>query len=209
MELTDQIYLYEEKMLRIQYNMSECITHKLTKGEIREDYIKQFVSAKIPNIRIEKGFITHKEEMSSQLDFIICKENAIIHRMGQHSVIKSEDCKHIFEIKSKINMSYINKLSNVAKIIKNMNKNIKIGIIGYKLLGKENTILKNFGFIYDKEIEAYEYDSSKIKDEVKNIDYVISLDEKSEFIIVKSNQGFIFIKDYPIIKYFINLLNEQ
>lgn len=209
MNIIDEIYLYEESMLKIQYNISENISHALTKGEVREDYIKDFITRKLPNTNIYKGIIINEDKQSGQLDFIVPKSNAVVNKIGSHSMLEASECRIVFEIKSTIKMEYIYELNNTARKIKEMNEKIKIGIIGYKLDMEEKTILRKFGYIYDKEIDGYMYDKYKIDNKITLIDYIISIDENSEFLIIKNLDEYVFLKERPIIKYFINILNEE
>lgn len=207
--IINQIHKYDEKMLRLQYEISECIEHKLTRGEIREDFIKQYINKKIKTTCLYKGIIFKEHLQSSQIDIIIAKSNAIDNAMGSHSLISAEDCLKVFEIKSKLNNTYLKELSDNARLIKKMNSDIKVGIFAYKLGIKEKNILKNFGFIYDKEYDMYEYDKSKVKEQNKNIDFVICIDENDAFFISKDNDEFILIKEKPIIKYFWPILKNN
>ena len=202
--LVDEINYYDEKMLRLQYEASECFLHNLTKGEAREDFIKDLIYKKTRNEKILKGCIFKKNCTSTQLDIIICKNNAIYNQMGSHFLIDAEDCKHVIEIKSKLNKQYLNELAKNAKEIKSMNSEIKIGMFAYSLETKN--ILKQFGYIYDKELDLYEYDEMKIVSEMKNIEFVMCIDENSEFIVINENGKFELHKDGPIIKYFWPIL---
>ena len=53
------------------------------------------------------------------------------------------------------------------------------------------------------------YDKYKIDNKITLIDYIISIDENSEFLIIKNLDEYVFLKERPIIKYFINILNEE
>lgn len=55
--ILDEIELYQEKVLQMQYHISECITHALTKGEIREDFIKKVIKENIQNVITLKGIV--------------------------------------------------------------------------------------------------------------------------------------------------------
>ncbi len=209
MKILKELYLYEEKMLKVQFEMSNIISHALTKGEVREEYIKDFVKRKVKNIRIEKGILINGEDESSQQDFIVCSANSVIHNFGTHAIVEAKDCKNVFEIKSKIKTEYLRELNFNAEKIKQMNKNIRIGLIGYEIDVQEKTILKKFGYIYDKDIDGYSFHRDLIYKEIELIDYVISLSENAEFIIVKNEQDYVLIKEKPILKYFIDLLNGE
>ena len=202
--LVDEINYYDEKMLRLQYEASECFLHNLTKGEAREDFIKDLIYKKTGNEKILKGCIYKDNYTSTQLDIIICKNNAIYNQIGTHFLIDAEDCKHVIEVKSKLNNQYLRELAENAKEIKNMSSEIKIGMFAYSLETK--SILKSFGYIYDEELHMYEYDEKKIESKWKSIDFVICIDEISEFIVINENGKFELYKDGPIIRYFWPML---
>ena len=78
MEIVDELNFYDEKMLRLQYEISECFSHQLTKGEIREEFIKEYIKNKTGNDKILKGAIYKGVKESTQLDMIICNNNIIL-----------------------------------------------------------------------------------------------------------------------------------
>lgn len=204
--LVDEINYYDEKMLRLQYEASECFLHNLTKGEAREDFIKDLIYKKTGNEKILKGCIYKKNYTSTQLDIIICKNNAICNQIGTHYLIDAEDCKYVIEVKSKLNNKYLSELAKNAEEIKNMNSEIKIGMFAYSLETK--SILKSFGHIYDKELDMYEYDETKIVIKLKSIDFVICIDENNEFVVINENGKFELYRDSPIIKYFWPMIRK-
>ncbi len=206
MNIEDEIYSYEEKMLRLQYDKSELISHKLTRGEIREDYIKDYVKKKIKTLNIEKGqIISNGIELEFQLDFIVCNPEGEIHRMGSHAIVNAKACSHIFEIKSKLKTQFLKELNQKAQRIKQLNENIVIGILSYQLDISERTLLKKFGFSYDKDIDTY-FNDFDINSNINNIDYVIVIGEETGLIIIKEKDRYNYYKETPVIKYFIDLL---
>ena len=170
MNKVDELNFYDQKMLRLQYDVSECFTHQVTKGQVREEFIKEYIKKKLRKIEIFKGQILYKNKISTQLDFIICDENAICSNYGQDSFIDAKYCKKVFEIKSKLNNKYLKELCNVSKQLKQMNEKIKIGMFAYTLENNIKTIIKNFGYVYDKELDMYEYNPDQVLIEYKNID---------------------------------------
>ena len=91
MEIVDELNFYDEKMLRLQYEISECFSHQLTKGEIREEFIKEYIKNKTGNDKILKGAIYKGVKESTQLDMIICNNNVIYNKCGSHYLIDAED----------------------------------------------------------------------------------------------------------------------
>lgn len=208
MNKVDELNFYDQKMLRVQYEVSECFSHQATKGQVREEFIKEYIKKKLKKIEIFKGQILYKDIISNQLDFIVCDENVICNTYGQDTLIDAQYCKKVFEIKSKLNNKYLKELCNVSKQLKLMNKEIKIGMFAYTLENSIMSIVKGFGYIYDKELDMYEYRPEKVLAEYKNIDYVICIDESDEFTIINENGKFILYTDVPAIKYLWPILQN-
>ena len=139
---------------------------------------------------------------------IICNNNVIYNKCGSHYSIDAEDCKIVFEIKSKLNNEYLKKLSKVSKNIKMMNSKIKVGMFAYCLGQDHKSILEKFGYKYDQKLEMYEYDTKNILREYKYIDYVVCIDENYEFVIINENGKFVLYTDIPIIKYLWPILKN-
>lgn len=208
MNVVDELNYYDEKMLRLQYEVSECFTHQLTKGEVREDFIKEYIKKKIRNIEILKGSIIKDNNISSQLDMIICKDNITYNQYGSHYLVEAEFCKQVIEVKSTLNNKYIKQYINVSKNIKKMNSDIKTGIFSYSLGDNPKNILKHFGYEYDIDLDMYYYNTEKIKEEYKYIDYVICIDENFEFVLINEDGKFNLYVDIPIIKYLWAILKK-
>ena len=208
MNIVDELNFYDQKMLRLQYEVSECFTHQLTKGEVREEFIKEYIKKKIRNIEILKGSIIKDNKTSSQLDMIICNDNVIYNQYGSHYLIDSEFCKQVVEVKSTLNNKYINQFINVAKSIKEMNADIKTGMFAYSLGDNPKNMLKHFGYEYDIDLDMYYYNSEKIKNEYRYIDYLICIDEDFEFVVINEDREFNLYIDKPIIKYLWSILKK-
>lgn len=208
MNIVDELNFYDEKMLRLQYEISECFTHQLTKGEVREDFIKEYIKKKIKNIEILKGLIVKDNNTSSQLDMIICDDNVIYNQYGSHYLVEAEFCKHVIEVKSTLKNEYLKKLINVAKSIKEMNADIKTGMFAYSIGDNPKNMLKYFGYEYDIDLDMYYYNSEKIKNEYRYIDYVICIDENFEFVVINENGEFNLYIDKPTIKYLWPILKK-
>lgn len=206
MNVVDELNFYDEKMLRLQYDVSECFTHQLTKGEVREEFIKEYIKKKIRNIEVLKGFIIKDHNTSTQLDMIICEDNVIYNKYGSHYLIEAKFCKQVIEVKSTLNNQYLKHFINVAKEIKKMNSNIKAGMFAYSLGDNPKNMLKHFGFEYDIDLDMYYYEAEKVNDEYKYIDYVICIDENFEFVLINENGEFNLYVDIPIIKYLWSIL---
>ncbi len=208
MNVVDELNFYDQKMLRLQYEVSECFTHQLTKGEVREDFIKEYIKKKIRNIEILKGSIVKDNKTSSQLDMIICNDSVIYNQYGSHYLIESEFCKQAIEVKSTLNNKYIKQFINVTKNIKEMNADIKTGMFAYSLGDNPKNILKHFGYEYDIDLDMYYYNPEKIKNEYRYIDYLICIDEDFEFVVINEDREFKLYIDKPIIKYLWSILKK-
>ena len=208
MNVVDELNFYDQKMLRLQYEVSECFTHQLTKGEVREDFIKEYIKKKIRNIEILKGSIVKDNKTSSQLDMIICNDSVIYNQYGSHYLIESEFCKQVIEVKSTLNNKYIKQFINVTKNIKEMNADIKTGMFAYSLGDNPKNILKHFGYEYDIDLDMYYYNPEKIKNEYRYIDYLICIDEDFEFVVINEDREFKLYIDKPIIKYLWSILKK-
>lgn len=205
--IEEEINVYKERLLQMQFEISELISHELTKGEVREDFIKKTIKENINDIQLLKGIVTSEKYQSPQIDLIIPLKNAVLNRMGDHCIIDVNDVKFIFEIKSNLKIKHIDKIENILKIVKCKNVNIKGGIICYKVDCTEKYLLKKFGYNYDKELDCY-YRSSDCL--YNNIDYIISFDPNKEFILVKNILGdFSLNKKIPIIKDFFRIFNNS
>lgn len=208
--ILDEIELYQEKVLQMQYDISECITHALTKGEIREDFIKKVIKENIQNVITLKGIVVSNGFQSPQIDLIIPKRNAILNQLGEQNIINVNDVKYIFEIKSKLKMEHIKKLNETVNNLKKENPNIKGGIICYKIECLEKYILKHFGYYYDNDLESFQKNEGNVEYKYSDIDYIISFDEEKEFILSKDILGdFVLNKKVPILNNFLMIFNNS
>lgn len=175
--LRNEIDLYLQNLLALQFTASKNISHALTKGELREDFVKQVVLSQYPKLLLASGILIDGEWQSTQGDFIWLKENA---RMGNFNFYELGDCNLFMEIKSAATHGELVHLNDIAEEIHTRakaideNSRIIVGMFCYTTEATDKTILKKFGFKYDNELEGYSaYDPSK--DVFKNIDFIISL----------------------------------
>ena len=56
-----QVDTYLQKLLELQYRVSEPITHKPTKGDLRENFIHRMVLEQFPNLILKKGSLCSKD----------------------------------------------------------------------------------------------------------------------------------------------------
>ena len=188
-DLRKEIDLYLEALLKLQFNASKGISHNPTKGNLREKFIKRILLEKFPKIIIEKGVLTKGTWESSEMDFLFlqCQKDEM-------DVYDLCDCKLLMEIKSNLETRELTALNNTAKIIKDNcvdTHQIVVGMFCYSSTIKDKTIIKNFGYSYDKELDAYEPYKSAL-DLFTNIDFLFSLninndEETSPYFIARNN----------------------
>ena len=197
MKYFDKFDEYIEKLLLVQFDASEIIKHNLTKGEVREDFLKEEVNKQFAHICYHKGFIVdnEKEYQSGQLDIIITGNDARIRKYGDQSMVDIRDARIVLEVKSCATTADLSKLDQVAREIKSHSDtphSIKIGMFCYSYAIQEPNMLKKFGFKYDKELDGY-FDDISIENDFNSIDFILALDgNKTE---VEDSKVFFLIKD--------------
>lgn len=221
MNYYDQYDEYLEEMLQVQYNVSEIINHKLTRGEVREDFIKYQINKQFPNIGYYKGVLVNSDgdKQTGQLDIIIAQSDARIRKFGSHSMVNVNDCKMVIEVKSNATTRDFKKFNDTANEISGMcgkNSAPLCGMFCYNINMSCSTLLKKFGYNYDREIKAFVYNNSN-KNIYNNIDFILCLDVNEDkniedikkfFIIKDRNLGiYNLFRDIPVSKYFFRLFS--
>lgn len=207
---------YIEKLLLLQFEASEIINHNLTRGEIREDFIKEQIKNQFEHFCYHKGVICHKKYQSGQIDVIVTQNTARCRRLGEHSIVDIKDVEMIIEVKTCAKTSDLRKLNELAKELKELDSKYipKIGMFCYSYEIKEKNLLRKFGYRFDEDIEAYELDKTLQRD-YEYIDFVLALDkdkewseEDKDFFVIKDITGdFMLFKDEPVSKHFFNLFS--
>lgn len=57
MTIRDEVDLYIQEVLKMQYMVSNNISHRLTKGELREKFIRRVVQDEFPNLLLKSGIL--------------------------------------------------------------------------------------------------------------------------------------------------------
>ena len=210
--LRQDIDLYLQKLLALQFEASKNISHKPTKGEVREKFVKQVVKSEVSGITLVSGTLTHNEWQSSQGDFIWLKDRA---RVGELPVYELSDCNLFMEIKSDAKHAEMVALNKVASEIHRRsqeldeNARVIVGMFCYSTEASEKTVLKKFGFKYDNDFQGYcAYDASK--DIFKEINFLFSLNitedgALSPYIVIRDIFGNCSLYNAnPIITNFFN-----
>lgn len=174
--MIDETLEYYERLLSLQFMASNNLNHTVTKGTLREEYVKRLVKEVMPKNSPKEGIICGENEwQSGQGDFIKLKSDAF----DYDKKFRVEECLIFMEIKSNATRGEFNKLNEEAKKLKKQNPHMKIGIFCYKTKAKKETVLKNFGYLYDEDLQAYqEYDPTQ--DQFEFIDFCFSLNIDEE-----------------------------
>lgn len=211
---------YYENLLRAQYRVSEIIEQPLPRGTIREDFLRELVLKRRDSLRGKKGFVTHDSNQSGECDLIFYDQNSPKTPLGEQIAIEPCHCKLVLEVKSNATKSDFIKTNNNFEQIKSLDLEHppKCGLFCYNTDSQKETVLKQFGYIYDEDLESWEFDSS-LKTKYPNIDFVIniaSINDDEDF----NDQRFFLIKDelsgtftlsleYPIIKNFFAITDNM
>ncbi|QOR36358.1 hypothetical protein IMX26_05970 [Clostridium sp. 'deep sea'] len=220
MKFFDKYNDYIERLLLVQYNASEIINHKLTRGEIREEFLKDQVIKRFKALDFRKGVIIDDDKgyQSSQLDIIVTKENAPNEVFGSHSIVDIKYAEIVLEVKSCADTCDLKKLNQIANEMKKLNNSfgLKVGLFCYSYKIQKRNMLKKFGYRYDDYLDSYILDKS-LPQHYPNIDFVLALDVKkidrysnNDFFIIKDipSDKFILFEDEPVSKHFFNMFKN-
>lgn len=211
MTIRQQISLYLQDLLSAQYKVSSQIEHRPTKGDLREEFIKRVVCDSFDGMHFYKGILEVGSWQSPEIDFIWLRESS---RIGSFRVFDGNDCKLFMEIKSiakKDEMEYLNQYAKEIKSRCQPNR-VKAGMFCYCTQTDRRTVLKDFGFKYDRSIKAFKSYDKKI-DIFPNIDFLFGLDlqskNKKSYLVVRDFYGgnSLFLKE-PVIDYFLDLFKK-
>lgn len=211
MTIRDEVDLYIQEVLKMQYMVSNNISHRLTKGELREKFIRRVVQDEFPNLLLKSGILCEGTWQSTQGDFLWLRDGA---RIGNLNLYDLKDCLMFMEIKSQATAKELRAINDTAKNLKQRYTGdfpIKVGMFCYGTVANAKTVLRKFGFTYDKEIDGYNA-YAKSKDVMPNVDFIYSLnivddpDElTSAYLVARDFSGncSLYI-DNPVIRYFFN-----
>ena len=211
MGIREDIDSYNEKMLKLQFQASEKIEHKLTKGELREKFLKRFLCDELEGLSVKNGIIVLGDWQSSQGDFIVLKKNA---RIGNMDVYDAEDCQLFMEVKSRVKKAEYEGLQLHAKEIKSKNDSIIVGMFSYASHATRKNVIPKFGIRYDEELDMFDaYDSNL--DQYPDVDFYYNLNTDYEqegetsYCIIKNAGGekILFLQP-PVIGNLINVFKR-
>ncbi len=210
--LREQVDTYYQKLLILQFEASDDIKHNPTKGSMREEFIKGLIEGNFPDIKLGRGILTKNNWQSTQIDFFKLKPNARINCIGGQNITELDDCLLFMEIKTDATSKEFKELETVSTKIKELNPNIVCGIFCYNISLAPQTILKRFGFTYQKPpLDFYVLSGDEV--EYPHIDFVFTLEAKKAdqlpYLIVKDISGeYTVLKNNPVIKDFLNLFKD-
>jgi hypothetical protein len=160
MEPFEQYHNYSQNLLLAQHDVSEIIEHNLTRGEVREDFIIQYLTKTIQNCEdhIKRGFINlPDEDQGGQSDILLIRKFAEIIDLGIRGnvIVNPEDCLMTVEVKSTLTGTFLNDFNLEASRIKGGNPNIICGMFAYKSDLQKRTIMHRCGYDYNAETDTY------------------------------------------------------
>lgn len=205
-----QIDTYLQKLLELQFQVSEPITHKPTKGKLRENFIHQMVLEQFPKLNLKSGYLYSKDWQSTQADFLWLKDTA---RNGLLDNYELSDCYLFMEIKSCATAAELKAIENTGALLKEKcsgKSSMLIGMFCYSTKAQEQTVLKKIGFQYDKEIQGYSSYKADL-DIMKHVDFLYSLnisddDSAVPYFVIRDYWGSCTLyKNNPVIQYFFNI----
>lgn len=215
----DQIHQYHENLLRVQYQVSEIIDDELTRGTLREEFIKEMVLKKKRSLKINKGIVSNGSKQSNPCDLIFCDSNLAIDEIGGQMIIEPKKCKMVLEVKSNATGKDFKKTNRNFGLIKSLDSRNapRCGLFCYNTVLLKKSVLNRFGYSYDKELESWGKNTGLIL-LYPDIDFIIcigslDLDEDcidKQFFLIKDEVAgrFILTTDYPIIKNFFAITDN-
>lgn len=216
-----EINTYYQKLLNAQYDVAEIIEHVLTRGEIREDFLKDVIKKRKDSLKIEKGILCDNYgHQSPQCDVLIAKNTIAVERLGGHCVMQVGDCSIVLEVKSNATGNDFRECEQKAARIKALDTTVfpTYGIFCYKYDLRKNNLLKRFGYRYENETqEFYRDEAESLK--YPHIDFVlaISIEEEEgegdpilkQIFLMKNKETnrYDLYLDYPAIRHFWRLID--
>jgi hypothetical protein len=218
MEPFKQYHSYSQNLLLAQHEVSEIIKHDLTRGEVREDFIIEYLSKTIQNAHehLKRGFINLGQDgQSGQADILLIKKFAETINFGIRGnvIVNPEDCLMVIEVKSTLTGTYLNDFNTEASAIKNANPNIVCGLLAYTADIEKKTIMKRCGHDYNNETHM-DFDSRDVPLPIRYpfIDFILLLDkletdEVEEDIELRGPNELFLSKTPTTDRYFVGAYN--
>jgi hypothetical protein len=172
---------YYQKLLNAQYDISEMVNHKLTRWQMREDFLKQIIVSQFPGLSIISGIITDDTAQSPQTDLIITKASCRFRQLGVYNIVDIADVEMVLEVKSNATGTDLKKSnSDFGKIKALATEKIPLcGMFCYRIDLQYKTLISRFGYKWNSRTIAFDpYDNSLV--EYPNIDFLICIQEEED-----------------------------
>jgi hypothetical protein len=190
---------YSEDLLMAQYDISEIISHELMKGEIREDFlIATLESCSEPKPYLVKGTLSDGNSDAGQLDIILCRPFSHPRKIGTQHFVSKEHALCVIEVKGNCTGTDLSKAISKARMIRHLQGQSSplYGVICYKVDLKLSTIMKRFGYSFDRANNTY-FDNATIPRE-KEEDWMGIEYPDLDFFVSLENDKKVFFRKYEI-----------
>lgn len=180
---------YYEKLLALQYEASSFISHQLTKGEMRENFISRILVDEFSHLKdcLKRGLIQQNPSEHRQHDLVWLEPGA----RGGMSMFDINDCKMVIEVKSTLQHSEIEGFNDLAHHYKrccNAHNKPKTGLFCYSTSASKETVLGGFGYQFVPDDDG-NYDANEDEpiycsenDLFRAIDFIYCLNVDDEFV---------------------------
>lgn len=219
----DKFEQYAEDLLNAQYKVSDIIEHKLTRGEIREDFLCDVISDTFVNPpNLQRGVLyLNGTKIHNQVDIVLCRDAArrAPIRSSRFSIMEPQDIKMILEVKSNATGSDLKKFNELARKVKTIGLTHPplCGMFCYNLKMNMDGVFKRFGYKYDKTLLQF-VDDKTLGTTYSHIDFLISIDTTphaasgllSQYTLTKDSTTGRYIRStvYPTIKNLFDIIQQ-
>lgn len=192
----DEFDQYSEDMLMAQCDISEIISHELSKGEVREDFLISTLEAcSEPKPIFIKGTLSDGNNDAGQLDIVLCRPYSHLRRLGNQCYVRKSDALCVIEVKGNCTGRDLQRAESKALAIRRLRgeQGPLYGVVSYKVSLEEKTVMKRFGYSHDRETNTY-YDKATLPNEPEvnwdnfeypNLDFFVSLEMGKKIFLRK------------------------
>jgi hypothetical protein len=223
----DEYDRYIEELFQAQFDISEkLISHRLERGQTREDFIKDEIKRRFQRVNIQRGFVAGSaKQASNQTDVLILRQNAQTRMLGSNCLANVDDVDMVIEIKSTANGVDLRKFNDDIALIKQQNNNRRMPLFGmfcYRLNLKKKTVFQRFGFDYDEVndlLRLQDQEKANLRFDYPNIDFVLSIDRSDlgnkRFLYLQKTQDrdnkpyYVSLVELPITKHLWNTIQGR
>jgi hypothetical protein len=200
---------YIEKLLNDHFDASLLLHHELTKGQVRERFIRDQINNQfggsslctsgVMSVREVRGKVEYK-----QADLVLFPHSTRRREIGAEYLIDPKDVFLIADVKSNVENRDLFEWDTIAQKIhlrekkENWSKDTQVGIISYRYNKIEfHSLLKKFGFVFSRDYEAYVY--KKASETILNLDFLFilhNIDGEDRRILLRRNKKVPRQKDF-------------